>query len=491
MMSAIMTYYFYDLETSGIDPKWQRIMQFAGIRTDENFNPIGEPHNILVTLTDEILPDPEAIMITGITPQKTLQEGITESAFLEIINKEVFVPNTVMLGFNSIRFDDEFMRYSLYRNYYDPYEREWKDNMSRWDILDLVRMTRALRPDGIEWPFDHNGEPTNRLELLAKANNISHESAHDALSDVQATISLAKLIAAKQPKLYNHLLEYRNKKKLATLIDAKNPQPFVHTSGMLSSEHQKTSVVIPIAPHPTNSNAVLVYDLRYSPDKWQELDSDEIRERAFMSRQERSKRQLDRLPIKAIHLNKSPAVAPLGVLDAASQERINLTLDQVNTHLAQLRNTEGFGERVFTAFEGSDHPEIDDVDGQLYGGFVNDNDKRIMQQVRNRNQDELSDWNPNFNDERMAQLLLKYKARNFPKSLSPEERSLWEQYRAKRLATNKHGLGFKGFFTRLQKIAEQDNLTPEKQFLIEELKLYAESLMPFENESLFDETGIE
>src|SRR3990167_7533383 len=181
------TFFFYDLETSGLSSRYQRIMQFAGQRTDKDLNSIGEPIDVLVRLSEDILPEPQAILITGTTPQKTIEEGISEPELCKMLTKEIFTPGTITVGFNNVRFDDEFIRHTLWRNFYDPYEWAWSDQRSRWDVLDLVRMTRALRPQGINWPVDDEGAPTNRLELLSKANNLTHLHAHDALSDVEAT----------------------------------------------------------------------------------------------------------------------------------------------------------------------------------------------------------------------------------------------------------------------------------------------------------------
>ena len=152
------TFFFYDLETSGLSARDARIMQFAGIRTDMDLNPIGESVNVLVKLNDDTIPSPEAIMVTGITPQQTLADGITEAELSRMLIDEVFTPDTIAVGFNNIRFDDEFIRHLFWRNFHDPYEWSWRDGRSRWDLLDVVRMTRALRPNGIEWPVNCIGQ---------------------------------------------------------------------------------------------------------------------------------------------------------------------------------------------------------------------------------------------------------------------------------------------------------------------------------------------
>lgn len=477
-----MSYYFYDLETSGLNPKWHRIMQFAGQRTDENFHPVGEPDNWLVKITPDVLPDPEAILVTGITPQQTLQEGMTEPEFLKKLMSQAFTPGTTAMGYNTVRFDDEFMRYTLYRNFYDAYEREWSDNRSRWDIVDMVRMTRALRPDGIEWPVGKEGKPTNRLEELSKANGIEHTSAHDALSDVTATIGMTQLLKTAQPKLFEHLLSLKHKNGVKKFLEDNRGKPIIHSSSKFGSEFLATSAVIVIAPHPTNQNAVLAFDLRHSPKEFADMTPVELAERAFTPYKELAAQDKKRLPIKAIHMNKCPALAPLGVLDEASQERIKLPLKKIQTHVKELAGIGGFGDRVAQAWESQEFAEDGDVDAQLYGGFLGDTDRKLLHDVRQKDGDSLADWHPKFNDDRLVQLLLRYKARHYPESLSADERQLWEQYRAQRF---KGSLGPAGINAYLSKLAQLYQEVPEKQkFLIEELQLYAQSILPYENESL-------
>lgn len=255
------SFYFYDLETSGLNPRTDRIMQFAGQRTDTNFQPLGEPANILVKLSDDTLPSPGAVMVTGITPQATQQDGISEREFCEFLTQEVATPGTTIMGYNSVRFDDEFVRATLWRNFYDAYEWQWKDGRSRWDLLDVVRLTRALRPEGIEWPFTPDGKPTNRLELLTKLNHIEHAHAHDALADVVALIEVTKLIKQKQPQLFDFLYQMRDKRRVAQLVNLASPQPFVYASGRYASQYNKTTVAYPIAP--AKNGSLLVFDLRY------------------------------------------------------------------------------------------------------------------------------------------------------------------------------------------------------------------------------------
>lgn len=446
-------------------------MQFAGQRTDMDMNPIGDPINILVTLTDEVLPDPAAVVLTGITPQKTQEEGYSEADFLKLLYEQVLTPGTIILGFNSVRFDDEFMRYTLYRNFYDPYEWCWKDGRSRWDMLDVVRMTRALRPDGIEWPFDENGQPMNRLEKLSAINGLDHEQAHDALSDVLALIAVAKLIKTKQPRIFDHLLKMRDKKEVAQVVSVEDPAPFVYTSGRYPKSVLHTTVALPIGQG-ANPGTVLVYDLRHDPIQWVGKSVDDLKKIRFAKWETRQQPDFVPLPVKELALNKCPAIAPLGVLDAAAQQRIGLDVATVQKHLAALRQA-GILDAMRAVFarDGA-FPKAKDVDAALYDGFVNERDKPKMSVVRAANRETLTDFDPGFADERLARLLVRYKARNFPQSLAQAEREAWEDYRAARVKSD-----LPRFSAELQRLSK--DISDDKSFLLSELHLWAESIVPF------------
>ena len=469
------TFFFYDLETSGLKARDDRIMQFAGQRTDLGLNPIGEPYNILVRLNDDTLPSPDAIMVTGITPQKTVEEGITEAEFARILSSEVFVEDTIAVGFNNIRFDDEFVRHLLWRNFYDPYEWAWREGRSRWDILDVVRMTRALRPDGIIWPVDAEGNPTNRLELLTKENGISHEQAHDALADVEALIAVTKLMKTAQPQLYEYLLTMRNKAAVKALINLDDKQPFVYTSGRYEQEHAKTTVAFPLTGG-KNGN-VVVYDLRYDPTPFIDLKSDELAKKVFATWKERQEEGFTALPVKELQYNRAPAVAPLGVLTKDDGwARIHLDSEIVERHKAVLLKAPHFAENVRSLYEARrEYPKSTEPEAQLYDSFVADSDKVRVEAVRNADERVLSDFHPEFNDDRLSPLLLHYKARNFPRSLSEDESVAWETWRSERIQSQ-----LPTFLASLRRLAA--TASENQAFLLQELQLWAESTAPVDED---------
>ena len=467
------TFFFYDLETSGLNPREDRIMQFAGQRTDLDFNPIGDPVNILVRLNDDTLPSPYALMVTGISPQKTVEEGYTEAEFAQMAYEEYFTPDTIAVGFNNIRFDDEFMRAIFWRNFQDPYEWSWKDGRSRWDLLDVVRLTRALRPEGIEWPFTEDGKPTNRLELLTKLNGIEHENAHDALADVEALIAVAKLIKTKQPNLYSYLFEMRDKKKVMELVNLDDKKPFVYASGQYDNEFEKTTVTFPVAPG--RNNNVIVYDLRYDPTKFIDMSASKLKKYLYPTKEMRAEAGFVKLPAKELQYNRAPAVAPLGVLEQSDGwKKIGLTFETIEQNRKKLLAAPHFVENLRTLFESlSDFPAQSDPEAQLYDGFLNDRDRIRVEAVRNSTESQLADFHPEFQDDRLEGLLLHYKARSFPNTLSKDEMTAWEDWRHKRLMAQT-----KPFLAALQVVSSRTDLSHSEQFIIEELQLWAESVMP-------------
>ena len=467
------TYFFYDLETSGLSPRDSRIMQFAGIRTDEALNVIGEPYNLMVRLCDDTLPSPEAVFVTGITPQQTIEEGYSEAEFAKILAEEIFISDTIVVGYNNIRFDDEFIRHLMWRSFYDPYEWSWKDGRSRWDLLDVVRMTRALRPDGIEWPVDDKGVATNRLELLTAINKLDHFKAHDALSDVEALIAVTKLIRDHQPHLFEYLLKMRDKNEIKKLVNLDYKQPFVYSSGRYDSEFNKTTVAFPLTSG-KNGNLV-VYDLRYDPSLFIGMSSKDLAKKLYATYEERQVEGFMKLPVKELQYNRTPAVAPISVLSQSDGwNKISLSEETIMKNKMLLLSAPGFSENIRTVFESREEfPKNNSPESQLYDGFVPDVDKIRIEAVRNASENDLVDFHPNFADERLSPLLLHYKARNYPKSLSADETEIWESWRAGKLNAE-----LPRYIESIQRLSLAAGDDDKKQYILQELQLWAESIMP-------------
>lgn len=425
--------FWYDFETTGISPRSDRPLQVAGIRTNEALEEIGEPLNIYSRLSDDILPHPAACLVTGITPRTLAEKGLREAEFVARLHRELAQPGTCSAGYNTLRFDDEVLRYTLYRNFHDPYGREWQGGNSRWDLIDLVRTAYALRPEGLIWP-EEDGRVSLKLERLSSVNGLEHLQAHDALSDVRATIALARLIRERQPRLYDYL--YRLRRKNAVIEQVQLLRPMVHISGRFSAARHYLSVVLPLAWHPRNRNALIVCDLNAECSPLWENTSEDLRERLYTRREELG----DKLPtpLKLVHVNKCPVLLPMKVLRAPDIERLGLDLQCCENRAQDLRNRlPEWSPKLADIYEDQAFSGLEDPEQQLYEGFLGDRDRRLCEQVRSG--DGRSAEVPPFDDPRLPELHFRYRARNFPESLTPEEKLRWERFCQQRLIQPEFG----------------------------------------------------
>ncbi|MGB4073498.1 exodeoxyribonuclease I [Pseudomonas sp.] len=465
--------FWYDYETTGIDPRRDRPLQVAGIRTDEQLNEIGEPLNIYCQPSDDILPHPAACLVTGITPSKLAAQGLGEAEFMTRVYAELSQPGTCGVGYNSLRFDDEMTRYSLYRNFFDPYAREWQGGNSRWDLIDLLRTAYALRPEGIVWP-EEEGRVTLKLERLTAANGIEHGQAHDALSDVRATIALARLLRSKQPKLYDYLYQLRSKQRVLDQI--KLLQPLVHISGRFAGARHYLAVGLPLAWHPRNRNALIVCDLQADISPLLNESAQTLRTRLYTRRDQLAADELP-VPLKLLHINRCPVVAPLSVLREQDIQRLQLDMpahqanaEQLKASLTQWQDklAEVYGEEQFAPNE--------DPEQQLYAGFIGERDRRLCEQVRRAEPHRLAKDAWPFDDGRLPELLFRYRARNFATTLSGEEQQRWRVFCQQRLQQPEYGApNTLGQFTQALD-AIFDGLAPAQQEILQEWREYAAQL---------------
>jgi exodeoxyribonuclease-1 len=433
----VTSIFWYDYETTGINPRCDRPLQVAGIRTDFELNEIDEPVNLYCQPSDDILPHPAACAITGITPGRLAEQGLSEADFMTRVHAQLAAPGTCGAGYNTLRFDDEMTRYSLYRNFFDPYAREWQGGNSRWDLIDVVRAAFALRPDGLVWPTDDEGRVTLKLERLTAANGIDHGHAHEALSDVRATIALARLIREKQPKLYDWLFQLRSKQKVMDQI--RLLQPMVHISGRFSAARNYVGVVLPLAWHPRNRNALIVCDLHLDPQGLLDLDVETLRQRLYTRRDDLAEGELP-VPLKLIHINKCPVVAPLSVLRPEDQQRLALDMTLYQQRALRLSDAQQvWRDKVTDIYAREDFSSSLDPEQQLYDGFIGDRDRRLCEQVRAADPAQLAQEQWPFDDERLPELLFRYRARNFPDTLSLEEQERWRIFCQKRLCAPEWG----------------------------------------------------
>jgi len=478
------TFLWHDYETFGLNTRRDRPAQFAGIRTAAELNEIGEPLMLYCQPTNDYLPDPASCLITGITPQHCLQHGLPEHAFAAQIEQVLGQPGTIGVGYNTIRFDDEVTRFMFWRNLIDPYGREWQNDCGRWDLLDVVRMAYALRPEGIVWPIKQDGpfagKPSFKLEDLARANGLLHEAAHDALSDVRATIALARLIRTAQPKLFDFCLGLHKKDRVAAELglpaSRQTARPFLHVSGMFPSERGCLAVMWPLATHPTNKNELLAWDLAHDPSELPLLDVATLRLRLF-SKSADLPEGVQRLPLKSVHLNKSPMVVrKLQTLSPEMATKWGVDMAAALRHAeiaAGLPDMSAIWPEVFQ------RPAIatPDVDEDLYGGFIGNTDRRRLNQLRAMPPAELAHSRMGFDDERLPELVFRYRARNFADTLTPEETERWEAHRAAWLLDGEGGArNVDALFAEIDTLQETADARGEA--VLGALYDYAEAIAP-------------
>ncbi|MBP1151964.1 exodeoxyribonuclease I [Methylocaldum sp. RMAD-M] len=478
-MSACSSLYWYDYETFGTDPRRDRPAQFGGIRTDLELNPIGEPVTLFCKPARDVLPVPEACLITGITPQLAAERGVTEAEFIARIHDQFLVPGTCVAGYNNIRFDDEVTRNCLYRNLFDPYEREWRNGNSRWDIIDMLRLTRALRPEGIEWPTDDSGRPSLRLDALTVANGIQHENAHDALADVWATIAIARLVRERQPKLFNFVFSNRGKREAFELLRFGAMQPVLHVSEKFAAERHCIAVVVALVKHPRNPNGIVVYDLSVDPTPLVTLSAEELRERLFTP-VAKLPPGVERVPLKTVHVNKCPVIAPLSALRPEDAERLQIDLARCNRHLDLLKREWTLAKKIQEVMEFNGVEMVmDDPDLMLYDGFIGDADRATLKWLRGLSPDELSRAQPTFKDARLPELVFRYRARNFSETLSAEEAARWEAYRIRRLTVQGCGgsIVLSEYQARIDALETSPGLSAKDLEILASLRRYAQEII--------------
>ena len=473
------TFYWHDYETWGANPQVDRPAQFAGLRTDMNLQPQGRPLTIYSQPTPDFLPHPQAVLITGITPQHALAQGMCESAFAEKIAEQMLMPNTTIIGYNNIAFDDEVTRHLFYRNFIDPYAHTWQNNNSRWDLIDLMRACYALRPEGIEWPYHEDGRVSMRLEDLTRVNHIEHGQAHDAMADVYATIAIAQKVKSAQPRLFDYAYSLRRKQAVKELIQLTQFTPLAHISGFFGANHGYLSVIMPLGYHPEQPNTLIYWNLRSNPEHIRHLSVEQLLERRFSARKELEQQGLEPFAGGSFALNKCPFVAPVKVIDDTAKQRWQLDWDALNHHRQQLLDSPELREKIMQAMTQSrefDTPT--DPDLMLYSGdFFSDQDRSNMAIIRATAPEQLAGLTLNFDDVRMPEMLFRFRARNYPATLTDNELQKWCLFCQNRLLEPPtKGLSAEQFMHELELASEQYSESSKHLRLLQDLYRYAQSL---------------
>ncbi|MDC0239717.1 exodeoxyribonuclease I [Candidatus Thioglobus sp.] len=473
------TFYWYDYETFGLSPRIHRIAQFAGIRTDENLNILDE-HMFYCKPTNDCLPTPEACKVTGITPQYCDEKGLIEHEFIIKINKEFSVPDTCIVGYNSIAFDDEFTRYTLFRNFLDPYAWHWQNNNTRWDILNVARFCYAHKEeDSLNWVVTEKNRFTLQLEKIAPANNIEHSNAHDAMADVRATIGIAKIIKQKQPKFFDYALSLNNKKTVKEKLNYF--YPMLLTSQPFGSKCAFTKMVVAITTHPEYQDRAIVYSLDQDPEILVDEAADDLKKLLFSKKDDLPKGK-DRLKLSEVVFNKSPMFVcspnsdSFNISDSLI-EKFQIDMAKCMRNLSYIQdNRAHIEEKIQSIYKrDSDREPNIDVDQSLYDNFISNKDRKICDEIQHLSVDQISAFRPNFEDRKLSKLFLNFKARNYPETLTEDEQEDWFEIVQSRVQSGENGyLSFEQFEKSLNKLKEAH---PDRSNLWQALEEYANRLL--------------
>jgi len=478
-MKTEPTFLWHDYETFGAYPQLDRPAQFAALRTNADLEPVGEPLNWYCKPATDVLPHPIASLITGITPQEAQHKGLIEADFAAKIHAEMMEPVTCTAGYNSIRFDDEFSRNLFYRNFFDPYEREYKNSNSRWDLIDLARMCYALRPEGIEWPKREDGMPSFKLEHLSHANRIMHEGAHEALSDVMATIALARIIKKNQPRLFDWALRMRDQHHVKQLLNPADSNPVLHTSSRIPASRGCTTLVMPLSVYPDRNKSFIVYDLMTDPGPLLAASAEEISDRMFTPANDLPD-GVERIPLKAVHSNHVPMLAPASTLKGVDCKRIGLDPDRCFEHAKRIKAAlPALRYKVMDVFQPYPPGKDQDPDHMIYtGGFFSNADRKLMDKIRVSNPENLAraDWK--FRDSRLDEMLFRYRARNYPQSLSSIESARWHKERLARLdvPSDSRQLGSEAFTMEISAARDAHRDDVRAQNILDQLESWGKDI---------------
>ena len=267
-------------------------------------------------------------------------------------------------------------------------------------------------------------------------------------------------------------------------FDNKDLKPIFHVSSKYPASMGCSALVLPLFKHPHNSNGYVVFDLRQNPEDLYVLGAEEIKLRLYSKTVELQEQNKFRPALKTIHINKCPMVSPASVIKSISDDRLDewdLDMSAMTKHLAWIRSHPEFSSKMYEIFsEPSSFPDLIDPDLMIYSGFLGAIDKKLLSEVRLSTELELTEREFHFVDQRLPEMLFRYKARNFPSSLNEEEQEKWETYRASKLLDgSSQYLTFNHYFERIQEIANGENITARDLNILEDLKYYAESILPY------------
>ena len=450
---------WYDYETSGRDPAADRPIQLGWQVTDPGMDPVADADSLLIRLPDDVLPSPGAMLVHQILPEIHQREGISEAELANHL-EQLIAPRTLVAGYNSRGFDDKFTQHVFYRSLRDPYVWQYADGRGRFDLYPVVLTYFVLAPSALRWPEDHGGRPRFKLDRIGPLNRLDQglKRAHDASADVAVTARLAKQLALHDPDLFASCLKRIDKHFVTDQIRADG-----RSEGLLEitpfagwDQGFVRDLWVPFRLS-ERSNDYVAIDLNCDPQAVMagliQLVESPITDRFELRKQVRE------LGLQTVRINAQPMFFRRGTLEPEVKARLEaFGRDEVrqNQHLDvwhHIQDSPAFKQLYQLAVQVLAEPEQvipDDVDFALYsGGFLSAHDKDLLASLPLMDPEGLSQWTQSFDDPRYEELLFRYRARNFPRSLTQGEWKRWQKIRRDKL------MGIQQVNTRASRIQDE------------------------------------
>ncbi|MDU8351260.1 exodeoxyribonuclease I [Pseudomonas syringae pv. actinidiae] len=470
--------HFYDFETADANPSTP-ILQFASVSTDHDLNVIkGSETNLIAKPSRHALPAPIAFMIHMLDLEHLKEHGLSERALVQhVVNIFLHSPNSQMAGYNTLSFDDKVLQHACFRNMLPPYDHQFMNGNTRFDVFKLVQLMFAFRPESLEFPKKEDGSFSLKLEQLSAANGIVHERAHDALSDVYATIGLARIIKGAEEKLYRFAQSMTVKQNAQDLI--LQGVPLLHVNFKYQQENRNTSLVHPLCVDASNKNKYIIANLREDPYNMLNMSPQELRHFMFTKREELAE-DAPRVGVSQVGINDMPLIVPAkNMLTPALATSMNLDVDQCMRNLEMIRQTVGFQSRIQEAYAYESKTPIHVFDTLYSGGFIDSKvDAPIRKEMSLKTDDELSQVdavsvaNRSKDKTRMLELLVALK----PEPGNLIEKALLHRQLKTQFFDVESRQSFDSFYKAVSAVRMEKELSPEQEVVMEQVIAHVEGL---------------